>query len=128
MLGGAVRGSLDTESQLSAKVKSLIHAFHIETICLNSCIASQVRDDLENRNEARVYQQQQQQQQQRQLHPQQPVDAGPLVDRLAMHVQHEQVGFFSLLFNCPWQSRFVVIIVSINCATSVSIAVRAIHV
>ena len=121
MLGGAVRGSLDTESQLSAKVKSLIHAFHIETICLNSCIVSQVRDDLENRNEARVYQQQQQQQ--RQLHQQQPVDAGPLVDRLAMHVQHEQVGFFSLLFKCPWQSRFVVIIVSINCATSVSIAV-----
>lgn len=125
MLGGAVRGSLDTESQLSAKVKSLIHAFHIETICLKSCIVSQVRDDLENRNEARVYQQQQQQ---RQLHPQQPVDAGPLVDRLAMHVQHEQVGFFTLLFNCLWQSRFVVIIVSINCATSVSIAVRAIHV
>jgi len=48
-----------------------------------------VRDDLENRNEARVYQQQQQ----RQLHPQQPVDAGPLVDRLAMHVQHEQDFF-----------------------------------
>ena len=53
----------------------------------------QVRDDLENRNDARVQQQ-----------PQQPQQQQPAVDRLAMHMEQEQVCcvVWCDLLGCVW--------------------------